>query len=375
MWIMVKKAYKYRFYPDDEQVELLAKTFGWYALCITKYSDTALTPITQQRKMFRILALMPDLRLLKNNRNLHFLTRCPAFPCNNAWGINKRLSVTFLPVELKYPTFKKKNGQQAAEFTYRAFTYKDGNLCIAKSKTPLAIRWSRELPSIPSTITITKDCAGRYFVSCLCEFEPVLLPVTDKVIGIDLGITDIVITSDGEKSGNPRHTRTYAAKLAKAQRKLAKKKLGSSNRRKAKINVARVHTKLTDCRKDFLHKQSSKLVNDNQVICVETLRIKNMIKNGKLSKSIADASWGELTRQLEYKSNWAGRTFVAIDQWFPSSKRCDCCGYIADKLPLDVRSWTCPKCLTTLDRDINAANNIKRQGMSLIAFGATVIPL
>ena len=163
-----------------------------------------------------------------------------------------------------------------------------------------------------------------------------------------------------------------AAKLAKAQRSLSKKKLGSANRRKAKINVARVHAKLTDCRKDFLHKQSSKLVNENQVICVETLRIKNMIKNHCLSKSIADASWGELTRQLEYKSNWTGRTFVAIDQWFPSSKRCNCCGHIVDKMPLDIRSWTCPKCLTTLDRDINAANNIKRQGMSLIAFGENV---
>jgi putative transposase len=199
-----------------------------------------------------------------------------------------------------------------------------------------------------------------------------LLPVTDKVVGIDLGITDIVITSDGEKSGNPRHTRTHATKLAKAQRKLAKKKLGSSNRRKAKVKVARVHAKITDCRKDFLHKQSSKLVNENQVICTETLRIKNMVKNHCLAKSIADASWGELTRQLEYKSNWAGRTFVAIDQWFPSSKRCDCCGHIVDKLPLEIRSWTCPKCLTTLDRDINAANNIKRQGMSLIAFGENV---
>jgi len=199
-----------------------------------------------------------------------------------------------------------------------------------------------------------------------------LLPVTDKVVGVDLGITDLMITSEGEKSGNPRHTRKYARKLAKAQRKLAKKKLGSSNRRKAKVKVARVHAKITDCRKDFLHKQSRRLVNENQVICVETLRIKNMIKNPKLAKHIADASWGELTRQIEYKSNWGGRTFVAIDQWFPSSKRCSCCGYIAGKMSLNVRSWTCPECATVLDRDCNAAENIKRQGMSLIAFGEHV---
>ena len=243
---------------------------------------------------------------------------------------------------------------------------------MAKSKTPLAIRWSQPLPSDPSSITITKDFAGRYFVSCLCEFEPVLLPVTDKVMGVDVGITDIMMTSDGEKSGNPRHTRKYAAQLAKAQRKLAKKKLGSSNRRKAKVKVARVHAKITDCRKDFLHKQSRRLVNENQVICVETLRIKNMIKNPKLAKHIADASWGELTRQIEYKSNWGGRTFVAIDQWFPSSKRCSCCGYISDKMPLDVRSWTCPECSTTLDRDCNAAENIKVAGLAILAFGENV---
>ena len=372
---MEKKAYKYRFYPDNEQIELLAKTFGCVRYVyndILKYRTDA---YYTAKESVSYIGANARLTAIKKNPELTWLNDVSSVPLQQCLRNQQTAFTNFFAGRAKYPTFKKKNGQQAAEFTYRAFTYKDGNLCIAKCKTPLAIRWSRDLPSSPSTITITKDFAGRYFVSCLCEFEPVLLPVTDKVIGIDLGITDIVITSDGEKSGNPRHTRTYEAKLTKAQRKLAKKKLGSSTRRKAKVKVARVHAKLTDCRKDFLHKQSSKLVNENQVICVETLRIKNMIKNHCLSKSIADASWGELTRQLEYKSNWAGRTFVAIDQWFPSSKRCDCCGHIVEKLPLHIRSWTCPKCLTALDRDINAANNIKRQGMSLIAFGATVNPL
>lgn len=372
---MEKKAYRYRFYPDDEQVDLLAKTFGCVRFVyndILKYRTDA---YYAAKESVSYIGANARLTTLKKQPELSWLNDVSSVPLQQCLRHQQTAFSNFFAGRAKYPTFKKKNGQQAAEFTYRAFSYKDGNLCIAKCKTPLAVRWSRELPSEPSTITITKDFAGRYFVSCLCEFEPVLLPVTDKVVGVDLGITDIVITSDGEKSGNPRHTRTYAAKLAKAQRNLFKKKLGSSNRRKAKLKVARVHATITDCRKDFLHKQSSKLVNENQVICTETLRIKNMIKNRKLSKGIADASWGELTRQLEYKANWSGRTFVAIDQWFPSSKRCDCCGYIADKLPLDIRSWTCPECLTILDRDINAANNIKRQGMSLIAFGATVNPL
>jgi putative transposase len=295
---MVKKAYKYRFYPDDEQVELLAKTFSCVRFLYNEILRYRTDAYYTAKENVSYIGANARLTALKKQPELAFLNEVSSVPLQQCLRHQQTSFSNFFAGRAKYPAFKKKNGQQAAEFTYRAFTYKDGNLCIAKSKTPLAIRWSRELPSNPSTITITKDCAGRYFVSCLCEFEPVLLPVTDKAIGIDLGITDIVITSDGEKSGNPRHTRTYAAKLAKAQRKLAKKKLGSSNRRKAKINVARVHAKFTDCRKDFLHKQSSKLVNDNQVICVETLRIKNMIKNGKLSQSIADASWGELTRQL-----------------------------------------------------------------------------
>jgi len=189
------------------------------------------------------------------------------------------------------------------------------------------------------------------------------------MVGIDLGLTDLFVTDTGEKVGNPRHTAKYAAKLAKAQRRLSKKKLGSANRAKARAKVARIHAKLSDCRQDNLHKLSRGLINDNQVICVESLKVKNMIRNPKLSKAIADASWGEFVRQLEYKGGWAGRQVVAIDQFFPSSKRCSCCGYTADKLPLAIRSWTCPECGTNLDRDINAAVNIKAAGLAVLALG------
>jgi putative transposase len=372
---MVKKAYKYRFYPDEEQTLLLAQTFGCVRYVYNEILRYRTDAYYAAKESVSYIGANARLTALKKLAELAFLNEVSSVPLQQCLRHQQSAFSNFFAGRTQYPTFKKKNGQQAAEFTYRAFSYKNGKLFIAKSKTPLAIRWSRELPSEPSTITLTKNCAGRYFVSCLCEFEPELLPVIEKTIGIDLGITDIIITSDGEKSGNPRHTGKYAAKLAKAQRQLSKKKLGSSNRRKAKVKVARVHAIITDCRKDFLHKQSCKLVNENQVICAETLRIKNMIKNRKLSKSIACSSWGELTRQIEYKANFAGKTFVKIDQFFPSSKRCDCCGYSVDKMPLDIRTWTCPECLNILDRDINAANNIKRQGMSLIAFGATVKPL
>ena len=225
-------------------------------------------------------------------------------------------------------------------------------------------------------MTVSRDPAGRYFVSLLVEEAVALLPAVNMAIGIDIGIKDVVVTSEGAASGNPLHTAKHAARLAKYQRRLARKQRGSNNRRKAKLKVARVHAKITDYRKDFTHKLTTALIGENQVICVENLAVKNMVKNPALAKSINDANWGELVRQLEYKAGWHGRTVVAIDRWFPSSKRCSCCGYTLAKLDLATRQWTCPECKTTHDRDINAARNIKAAGLAvLLACGETVIPV
>jgi len=203
----------------------------------------------------------------------------------------------------------------------------------------------------------------------LCRFEPKLLPVVNETVGIDLGLADIAITSDGFKSGNPRHTAKHAAKLAKAQRKLSKKKKGSANFRKAKLVVAKIQAKIGDSRRDFTHKLTTKLINENQVISCESLSVKNMVKNKKLSKVISDANWGEFVRQLTYKADWYGRTLVQVDKWYPSSKCCNCCGHVVDTLPLHVRHWSCPACESKLDRDINAAINIKGAGQALLACG------
>ena len=296
----------------------------------------------------------------------------PVSRYNNACGTSRPRSKTFLKGGQNTLSLKSKKHRQSAEFTYRAFTFRNGELKLAKCDKPLNIQWSRQLPSSPTTVTVSKDQAGRYFVSCLCEFEPTLLPVTDKKVGIDVGIKDLFVTSDGFKSGNPRHTAKYAAKLAKYQRRLAKKQLGGKNRLKAKRKVARIHAKISDGRSDSLHKLSHRLVNENQVICAENLSVKNMIKNPKLAKAITDASWGEFTRQLAYKADWAGRTYIEIDRFFPSSKRCSCCGFVKDKLLLDVRSWECPECGTTHDRDLNAAQNILAAGLAVLAFGENV---
>ena len=234
-----------------------------------------------------------------------------------------------------------------------------------RAKHTLDVRWSRPLPSAPSTVTLSRDAAGRYFVSCLCEFEPVSLPITASTVGIDVGLKYLFVTDTGFKTGNPRHTAKYAARLARLQRRLSKKAKSSKNRAKARLKVARLHAKIADCHMDNLHKLSRKLINDNQVVCVESLKVKNMIRNPKLSKAIADASWGEFTRQLAYKAEWAGRSLVAIDQFFPSSKRCSGYGFTLQKMPLDVRKWHCPECGTDHDRDVNAARNIKAAGLAV----------
>ena len=279
--------------------------------------------------------------------------------------------INFWAGRAKYPAFKKKDARQSIALTKSGFRFKDGALYIAKCSEPLSIRWTRELSSEPSSITISKDKAGRYFVSMLCEFEPEKLDIVPRTLGIDLGLNHFYIDSEGHKQKNPKFTRKYESKLAYLQQRLAKKKRGSSNGNKARQKVARLHAKIADCRQDATHKASRALINENQVICVEDLAVKNMVKNPKLAKHISDANWGEFVRQLEYKAEWAGRTLVKIDRWFPSSKRCSCCGFVHKSMPLDVRSWECPECDTHHDRDINAAINIKSVGLAGLACGVT----
>lgn len=192
--------------------------------------------------------------------------------------------------------------------------------------------------------------------------------------GIDVGLKELFVTDSGERTGNTKHTAKYAKRLAFLQRHLSKKQKGSKKRAKARIKVARLHAKIADCRLDKLHKLSRKLINENQVVCVESLKVKNMLRNPKLAKSIADASWGEFVRQLEYKGEWAGRSVIAIDQFFPSSKRCSCCGFTMKSMPLNVRHWKCPECSAEHDRDVNAAMNIKAAGLAVLVHGATVNP-
>ncbi len=270
-----------------------------------------------------------------------------------------------------YPRFKSKHRRQSIRLTRAAFRYRDGQLFIAKSNVALPVRWSRPLPSAPSSLTISLDRAGRYFVSCLCEFDAKALPVTPKMVGIDVGLTSLLVTSDGARVGNPHHLKRYGRVLAHRQRQLAKKQKGSANRAKARRKVARLHAKIADCRQNHLHQLTRRLINENQVLAVESLSIKGMVKHPRLAKHISDAGWGEFVRQLEYKGKWAGRQVVKIDRWFPSSKRCHSCGHVIEAMPLSVRRWDCPACGAEHDRDINAAKNILTAGLAGLACGAT----
>lgn len=367
-----KRAYQFRFYPDQQQEKLLAQTFGCVRFVYNSILRYRTDAYYQAQAKVNYIDANAKLTEIKQLPEFAFLNEVSSVPLQQCLRNQQTAFKNFFEGRARYPVFKSKKHRQSAEFTYRAFTFKNGELKLAKCDKPLAIKWSRQLPSDPTTVTVSKDHAGRYFVSCLCEFDSTLLPVTDKKVGVDVGIKDLFVTSDGFKSGNPRHTAKYAAKLAKYQRRLAKKKLGSQNRLKAKRKVARIHAKISDCRSDNLHQLSRRLVNENQVICAENLAVKNMIKNPKLAKHIADASWGEFTRQIEYKSGWAGRTYVEIGRFFPSSKRCSCCGFVKENMPLDARSWECPECGTAHDRDVNAVRKILAARLAVLAFGDNV---
>jgi putative transposase len=283
----------------------------------------------------------------------------------------------FFEGRAQYPTFKKKQNDQSATYASNAFKWDGKDLTLAKMDTPLAIRWHRCLPkgSKPSSVTISKDCANRYFISILVEDEIKPKPVTHQMVGLDLGIKSMVALSTGESVGNPRYFAKDEKKLAKAQRQHARKKKGSKNRNKARMIVAKIHARINDRRRDYQHKLSTRIVNENQVICVESLAVKNMVKNHCLAKAISDVGWGEFVRQLEYKSKWYGRTLVKIDQWYPSSKTCHACKHVLDSLPLDIREWVCPECGVVHDRDTNAALNILAEGLSVAACGGSRRPV
>jgi len=371
-----RRAYKYRVYPTPEQQNILARTFGScrfvYNWALRQKTDAYYNE--QKRLYYKDLSEM--LTALKKQDDYSWLNDVSSVPLQQALRHLDKAFLNFFEGRGAYPKFHKKRNQQAATYTANAFAWRNGQITLAKMSEPLTIVWSRPLPegAAPSSVTISKDCANRYFLSILVEEEIAHLPVTDASVGADLGLKSFVALSDGEIVGNPKFFAKDEKKLARAQRRHAKKQKGSKNRDKARLKVARIHVRIADRRRDFLHKLSTRLIRENQTICVETLAVKNMVKNRSLSKAISDVGWSEFVSQLEYKAEWYGRTLVKIDRWYPSSKRCSQCGHILDSLSLDVRVWSCPECHTVHDRDVNAANNILAVGLTVNACGERVRP-
>ena len=373
----IKRAYKFRLYPTPQQEIALARTFGCARFAYNYMLRQRTDAWFERKEKVGYHETSAMLTALKKTEEFSWLNEVSSVPVQQSLRHLQTAFGNFFARRSKYPTFKKKDGAQSAEYTTSAFKWADGKLRIAKMDEALNIRFSRTIPKAAkvTTVTVSKDCAGRYFVSMLCTDQvQAKAPVAAKV-GIDLGLTHFAILSTGEKIAAPNTFRKNEEKLAKLQRRLAKKTKGSANRKMAKLKVAKLHAKITDSRKDFLHKLSTRLVNENQVIAIETLAVSNMQKNHNLAKSIADASWSEFVRQLEYKSLWYGRELVGIDRWYPSSKRCFDCGHTVKKMPLNVREWTCPECGTIHDRDINAARNVLAAGLAVSALGESVSPV
>src|SRR5438876_8846015 len=347
-----KKAYKYRIYPTHEQAHILARTFG----CCRYVYNWALRARTDaffqrgERLYYNQLAVL--LTELKKQEETAWLSEVSSVPLQQALRHLDTAFRNFFEGRAQYPKFHKKHGVQSATYASNAFTWNGTHLTLAKMDTPLDIHWSRPLPEgcKPSSITLSKDGTNRYFVSILVEEDIKYLPMVNKQVGLDLGLKSMVITSDGHTYGNPKFFAKEEKKLAKAQRRHAKKKKGSKNRAQARLKVARIQKKIADRRRDYQHKLSTQTIRENQVVCVESLHVKNMVKNHCLAKAISDVGWGEFVRQLDYKARWYGRMLVKIDRWYPSSKTCSACQHVLETLSLEERFWICPACGTLHDR-------------------------
>ncbi|RZU73322.1 putative transposase [Micromonospora kangleipakensis] len=373
----VKRAFKYRFYPTEAQAAELSRTFG----CVRKVYNLALAARTeawtlrQERVSYNATSAM--LTAWKKTGELAYLNEVSSVPLQQALRHLQTAFTNFFAKRAQYPRFKsRKRSRKSAEYTTSAFRFRDGTLTLAKMGEPLHIVWSRPLPegAKPSTVTVSQDSAGRWFVSLLCEDQTLQpLPPTTAAIGIDAGLDHLLTLSTGEKITNPRHGQRDRVRLARAQRELSRKAKGSANRDNARRKVAKVYARIADRRRDHLHKITTRLVRDNQTIVIEDLTVRNLLKTHTLARAISDAAWRAFRSMLEYKAQWYGRKVIAVDRWFPSSKLCSSCGTVRVTMPLHVRTWTCD-CGAIHDRDVNAARNILAAGLAVSACGAGVRP-
>lgn len=364
----ITKTYKYRLYPSLQQEELLAKHFGCTRFVYNKFLALRQEQYRLTGKSDNYYAQSNLLTQLKKEQEYKWLKDVNAQSLQHSLRHLEIAYTRFFTGKGGYPKFKKKNNRNS--FTVPQFiTLKDNKLFIPKFKNGIKIKLHRELQGNILFATISKTPTNKYYVSITVKQEYNSKEPTCKEVGIDLGIKDLVITSNGEKFKNNKYLLKYEKELKKAQQHLSRKKNGSNRYEKQRLKVALIHEKIANCRSDVLHKISHKLVMQNDVVYLENLNVKDMLKNHKLAKSISDCSFYELTRQLEYKGDWDDTYIHKIFRFYPSSKTCNKCGYIKQDLTLSDREWVCPSCNTRHDRDINASINILLEGKREISVG------
>ncbi|MEW1760935.1 transposase [Streptomyces cyaneofuscatus] len=395
-----QRVYRYRCYPTPTQAEQLIKTFG---ACRWTYNEGLALRDKAWREHRVALGFAESCRALTGWRNAEgtrWLREVSSTVLQQALRHLDAAFGGFFKGTAKHPRRKKKSrSRDSATYVRTGFRWVEdperpgtGLVALAKQSGPLRIRWSRPLPTgvRPVKLTVSRDRAGRFFVSVLVEeriapLSPIFLrdPGAPKAVGLDLGLAALATLDDGEKVDHPRLLKRYGAKLAQLQRSLHRKKKGSKNREKARQEIARLYALISDVRRDALDQLTTRLVRENQVLVVEDLSIASLVRSAKgkgrrrkagLNRAILDASWGELLKQLRYKCAWYGRTLVIVDRFFPSTRRCSACGVTGPKLDLAVRSWSCGGCGAVHDRDVNAARNLRAEGMRLYELMASALP-
>jgi len=360
------RAYRYRIYPTQEQKILMDKHFGCTRYVYNHFLNERIERYKADKTSTNYFEQAKELTELKKEEGTSFLNEVNTQSLQYTLRNVDESFKNFFKGYTKFPKFKSKRNKKS--FTVPQHTkIKNNTLYINKFREGVKIKLHREITGKLKQATVTKTASGKYFVSILCEEEYQHISKTGKSVGLDLGIKDLIITSDGIKYANPKHTKRYEIKLAQAQRHLSRKRKGSNSFENQRRKTALIHEKISNSRADALHQISKQLVTDYDFIAIEDLNVKGMVKNRRLSKSISDVSWYNFTRMLEYKAYWNDKQVVKIDRYYPSSKTCNDCGWIRPKLSLKEREWSCESCGVIHDRDLNAAKNILKEGIKIVS--------